>query len=62
LQITVSKLICLVKITADQVPRLPKELTTIAVSKEVYQALRNLGKTGDSFDKVLRVVLKVKGD
>jgi predicted CopG family antitoxin len=35
------------------------KLTTIAVSKEVYAALKKLGQTGESFDTVLRRVLKV---
>jgi predicted CopG family antitoxin len=35
------------------------KLTTIAVSKDVYDALRDLGKTGESFDTVLRRLLKV---
>jgi predicted CopG family antitoxin len=34
-------------------------LTTIAVSREVYNALKKLGQTGESFDTVLRRVLKV---
>lgn len=37
-----------------------KELTTIAVSREVYQRLRDEGKTGDSFDIVLRRILGMK--
>jgi predicted CopG family antitoxin len=35
------------------------KLTTIAVSPEVYEALRERGRTGDSFDRVLRRVLNV---
>jgi predicted CopG family antitoxin len=35
------------------------KLTTIAVSREVYEALKELGHTGESFDTVLRRVLGV---
>jgi predicted CopG family antitoxin len=35
------------------------KLTTIAVSKDVYEALKKLGQTGESFDTVLRRVLGV---
>jgi len=35
------------------------KLTTIAVSEETYNTLRELGRTGDSFDRVLRRVLKI---
>jgi predicted CopG family antitoxin len=38
---------------------MPKKLITIAVSHEVYEALREKGKTGDSFDRVLRKILGV---
>jgi predicted CopG family antitoxin len=33
-------------------------LTTIAVSYENYQALKELGKTGDTFNDVLSKILK----
>jgi predicted CopG family antitoxin len=33
-------------------------LTTIAVSYENYQALKDLGKTGDTFNDVLSKILK----
>jgi predicted CopG family antitoxin len=35
------------------------KLTTIAVSREVYDVLRQLGHTGESFDTVLRRLLKL---
>jgi predicted CopG family antitoxin len=35
------------------------KLTTVAVSREVYEALQKLGHTGESFDTVLRRLLKV---
>jgi predicted CopG family antitoxin len=35
------------------------KLTTIAVSREVYESLKQLGHTGESFDTVLRRLLKV---
>ncbi len=37
-----------------------EKLTTIAVTWENYQALRDLGKTGDSFNDVITKLLKEK--
>lgn len=30
-----------------------KKLTTIAITEEIYEKLRDLGKTGDSFNDVI---------
>jgi predicted CopG family antitoxin len=35
------------------------EYTTIKVSKEVHEKLCSLGKKGESFDKILRKILKI---
>lgn len=32
---------------------MPKKLTTVAISEDVYEKLRELGKTGDSFNDVI---------
>jgi len=37
-----------------------KNLTTISISKSNYEILKNLGKTGDSFNDVLTRLLKSK--
>ena len=37
-----------------------KNLTTISISKSNYEILKNLGKTGDSFNHVLTRLLKSK--
>ena len=34
------------------------KLTTIAISRENYFKLKNLGQTGDSFNDVLTMILK----
>lgn len=36
-----------------------EERTTISVTRETYEALKNLGRTGDSFDHVLRRLLNL---
>ncbi len=35
-----------------------EKLTTIAIDRNNYQALKNLGKAGDSFNDVLTKLLK----
>jgi hypothetical protein len=34
-------------------------MKTVAVSKEVWEEIRNRGKMGQTFDQVLREILKV---
>ena len=36
------------------------KLTTISITRENYQALKELGKTGDSFNDVLTKLLETK--
>jgi predicted CopG family antitoxin len=36
-----------------------KQLKHIIVNKQVYQKLRDLGKTGDSFNDVLMKILQI---
>jgi hypothetical protein len=42
--------------------RNPSKLTTVTIREDNYQRLRNLGKTGDTFNDVLtRVLDQVEG-
>jgi predicted CopG family antitoxin len=37
-----------------------KHLKHITVNQQVYQKLRDLGKTGDSFNNILMKILEIK--